>query len=292
MTTFRVDDVKKNTSPLPPSDSEQVLTHIFRTKPESYSRPPAHLNTVQPGWFGDNKFVAAVHMAFGKHYPLVLSPDMLWQCIAQGFAVHVNKNAEKLRGSFVAHEGKKEITIVRRDFVKGSADNDWEGVLEEFSAQIRRHVGEKTHNILTPRFSTTGPTERAAAQIVLMSTFKEYFDYGVTDCGIPEITLEGTTEDWEKLREKALSLSQFELQWWTDALKPILDEFVAASRGEVNRKFWKSIYKEKNESGGPYITGWILALFPYLGQSSDVEHMRQNTFLSSWSSPERFTGKA
>lgn len=37
-------------------------------------------------------------------------------------------------------------------------------------------------------------------------------------CGIPEITLKGTVEDWKLLREKALSLGRYELEWWTEEL--------------------------------------------------------------------------
>ena len=171
-----------------------------------------------------NSFVGAVHTAYYKHYPLILSPDMIWQCVAQGFAIHVNKNAEKLCHLFVAHEGKKKIEVRRDEFVKGSPDNDWEGALADISEEVRKNVGDEIHSILTPEFSTTGPVERAAAQVAMMDAFKEYFDYEcATLCGIPEIILEGTVADWKKLREKTLSVSQFCLQWWTDPLKPILE---------------------------------------------------------------------
>ncbi len=75
--------------------------------------------------------------------------------------------------------------------------NPWSEVLDDFSSQIRRHVGDKTHDLLTLTFSTTGPVERAAAQIVLMNCFKDYFVPFMTIlCGIPSITLEGTVDDW------------------------------------------------------------------------------------------------
>ena len=182
----------------------------------------------------------------------------------------------------MAHEGKKKIEVRRDEFVKGSPDNDWEGALADISEEVRKNVGDEIHSILTPEFSTTGPVERAAAQVAMMDAFKEYFDYEcATLCGIPEITLEGTVADWKKLREKTLSLSQFCLQWWTDPLKPILDEFVNASSGDANREFWKNIYKVDDAgSGGPFITGWIVMLFPYLG--SDVTNMQPNSLLKSW----------
>ena len=122
--------------------------------------------------------------------------------MAQGFAIHVNKNAEKLRHTFVAHEGKKKLEIQMDCFIKGSPDNDWEEAFEEFSDEIRQNIGDKIHSLLTPDFSTTGRVEIAAAQSVLLNTIKEY--ELTTLCGIPFFTLEGTVEDWKKLREKTL----------------------------------------------------------------------------------------
>ena len=286
--TFEVDKVKRATASCRKAGLQAILTNKIQVNPESHSKFPEHLDPVDVGRLR-NSFVGAVHAAYHSHYPLVLSPDMIWQCVAQGFAIHVNKNAEKLRHLFVAHEGKKKIVVRRDEFVKGSPDNDWEGALGDFSEEIRKNVGNEIHGILTPEFSTTGPVERAAAQVVMMDAFKEYFEYMcMTMCGIPEITLEGTVEDWKKLREKALSLARFDLQWWIDPLKPILDEFVNAASGKITKKFWQSIYKISDGSGGPYITGWVVTLFPYLGR--DVKKMHTNSYLKSWGTVSCFHG--
>src|SRR5262249_60238311 len=76
-------------------------------------------------------FVSAAHFAFEEHLPLTLSPDDVWLCIAQGFAQHVDLNAEALRGRFVRHDGKANIVVVRNEFKKGSAQNNWPGVFGE-----------------------------------------------------------------------------------------------------------------------------------------------------------------
>ena len=70
---------------------------------------------------------------------------------------------------FVRHKGKETLTIQRDDFVKASPDNPWPDVFDE-SEQIRQYVGAGTHNLLTPEFTTTGPHEKATAQVVLMDT--------------------------------------------------------------------------------------------------------------------------
>ena len=284
MTTFRVDDVTKATKVLPPGNTEQiVLERCGSVKPECHSKfvdvPFEYSGSYKPL---SNAFLAAVHAAFSNHYPLVLTPDIIWICIAQGLAHHINNNPEKLRRHFVSHEGQETLTITRDDFVKGSPKNPWPQVFDQFSKEIRKHIGDETHDLLTPNFTTTGPVERAAAQVVLMDCFKQYFRYRmVCICGIPEITLKGTVEDWKSLHEKAMSLGRYDLEWWTEELRPVLDQFVAAASGEVDRQFWSSIYKLKQAYGRFYINGWVVTFFPYLQADRDGK-MKQNTFLNQW----------
>jgi hypothetical protein len=217
-------------------------------------------------------FVSAAHIAFTHHRPLTISPDMIWLMIMQGFAAHVNNNAETLRSRFVKHKGQALITIQRDDFIKGSPENPWEEVFAEFSGKVREHIGSETHDILLPRFSTTGEVERAAAEVVLLEAMQRYFDFALTTlCGIPSITLEGVAEDWVQLILRTRALAQFGLEWWVNVLVPILEEFGRAARGEVRTSFWRSLYKENDDSGGPYLTGWVTAFFPYLVNLGDVD---------------------
>ena len=107
--------------------------------------------------------------------------------------------------------------------------------------------------------------ERAAAEVVLLDAMQSYFEYEVrTLCGIPTITLEGTHEDWKALAERVQGFKAIGLGSWLKVLAPILRQFVRASQGDVDPTFWRSLYKFNNQSGGPVITGWITAFFPYL----------------------------
>jgi hypothetical protein len=225
--------------------------------------------------------VAAAHLAFRDHRPLVLSPDIIWMLLAQGAANHINANAEDLRRQLVEHEGKVRLEVRRDDFKRGRPDNDWPGVVEELGAQVREHVGVRTHDMFLPAFSTTGPVERVAGGIVLLDAMQQYFEYQMTTmCGIPRVFLDGTVADWERVAERAQGLSRLGLDWWTDPLEPILEQFVAAADGRPDAGFWKSLYKLDHASGGPYITGWILAFFPYLGHWADAP-LERNPWLAA-----------
>lgn len=211
-------------------------------------------------------FLHAVHLAFDQHLPLELSPDDVWLTIAQGFAAHVNANAERLRKRFVQHEGKAEIVVVRNEFTKGSPSNDWPGAFGEFSDKIGEYIGKK-RDLLVSNFSTTGPAEKAASEIVLMDAMQSYFQYTcVTCCGIPTITLTGTAEDWRDLRTRAHNLLEIDesLALWIKSLDDVLGQFCAAYAGDADPEFWNSFYKIGGGSGGPYVTGAINVFFPYL----------------------------
>ena len=55
---------------------------------------------------GKDPFFQTIVRAYAEHRPLVLSPDMIWVLISQGFARYVNAHSEQLRDQIVSHTGK------------------------------------------------------------------------------------------------------------------------------------------------------------------------------------------
>jgi Domain of unknown function (DUF4419) len=228
--------------------------------------------------FPGHSIIGALFHAFNDHRPLCLSPDMIWLLLCQGVASHVNVHAESLRSRFVQHEGKLRIEVRRDGFVSGSSENPWGDVIDEFSAKVREEIGPAS-GLFVPRFSTTGVTERIAAEVVLLDAVQNYFEFVVrTICGIPTISLEGTVEDWQELADRAEAFAEYDLEWWMTALRPILQEFIAAARGHVRGPFWQSIYRFGGYSGGAAVTGWITAFFPYL-KDEQGNAIRKNSWL-------------
>ena len=147
-------------------------------------------------------------------------------------------------------------------------NSPWEEVFPEFTKQISSYTGADLTNTLTCNFSTTTSVARVASQITIMEAMKAYFEFIVirVGCGIPEITLEGTPEDWQKVLDKAMKLKKYKLNWWLDELDPILKQFVRASKGKVDKGFWQAMFKyhTQKQYGAPnIIDGWIVKFFPY-----------------------------
>lgn len=282
---FEVENLKPNCKPQLVS-AEQVIKRRLdpNSKLESWS---SNMTNPQSPGCKDllsspyHAFIGAVHESFNNHRGLILSPDMIWLLIAQGFAQHINDNAEKFRSRFVKFEGKKEIEVQRDCFIKGCRENTWEDVFPEFTDEIREHVGQANYDLIMENFSTTTPLERNAFELTLMDAMQSYFDYSVmTCCGIPKFTVEGTKKDWETVMKKTENLAQFELGWWTDMVMPVLEQFVNAVDGKTNTDYWKSFFKEGGGSGGPYVTGHVLRFFPYIKDHRRSSSLVRNKLMS------------
>jgi hypothetical protein len=48
-----------------------------------------------------------------------------------------------------------------------------------------------------------------------MNSFSVYFTYAINCvCGIPKITIEGTPEDWRRIRSRVEVIETYGLEWW------------------------------------------------------------------------------
>lgn len=229
--------------------------------------------------FHENGFLQALDIAYNYHQGLVLRPDDIWLLVTMGLSEHINKEPEKYRQYFVDFEGQMEIAIQRDCLVPGGGvANDWlgAGVFEEFAGEIKGFIGDTMHDALVADFSTTTPLDLAVSQMVLMNAMQQYFSYVVMGrCGIPFISLEGTIEDWETMRQRLEVFAPFGPDDWLEDMRGILDEFVAAKGGDVRVEFWQRIYCGKHQEeeyfrspATTWVSGWVHAFFPYLSQGS------------------------
>lgn len=273
--TFKACEVKPATEPLERIAYSKCVAQMTNTGKEQWKNTGKEPNRKLVGYgqgpdslldTWSHPVLYAATRAYGEHRPLVLSPDMIWLMIAQGFAQHVDLNAEKLRPYLVDFDGKKHINVSDGELPKGW---DWDDAFPIFSEKISRYVGKELAGTLDAKFSTSTPATQAAFRVTLMDAVSEYFDFSMSVmCGIPEITLEGSPEDWALLEEKTQKLSKYELTWWTDELTPILHQMTETSKGNPDLEFWNNMYKEREEdvvcASITYMNGWMLKLFPYI----------------------------
>ena len=222
--------------------------------------PSPDMVSITPG----HAAMMALYYTFQQHRPLALSPDMVWLMVCQGVAQHINNNAEALRHLIVDFPDKQIVTVQRDTFLQGDPNNDWNGVIVEWTLKTSALAPQLARQ-WSPRFSTTDHTSRLAATVAFLESVHQFVDFElVTLCGIPELELEGTVEDWQQLHQRAQQFRRYDLDWWLKPLEPVFQQFIAAAQGFIDHDWWNSIYKYHAESGQNYITGWIHLLFPYL----------------------------
>ena len=258
--TFQVAEVELNEVPCPSTFTPPNL----RMQAEAYSYLGQRF--VQ---CSHNPLLAAAALAHNRHYPLALCPDAIWLTISSGLSQHIDRNPEELRELLVSHSGNLRLEV---------EDNcDWFESIGELASRLKEHVNSEVSEFFTSTFSTTGPDAKLAQSMIFLNAHKNYFHYAIDRpiCGIPSVTLLGNTSDWQQISDRLELLPTFGLEVWAKALRPIMNHFVRASQGDVDRDFWNGLYKEARKGnyrrmcGGPdeepaHVTGWISLFFPYV----------------------------
>ncbi|MEJ2881600.1 DUF4419 domain-containing protein [Pedobacter sp. GR22-6] len=261
--TYHIEDLTKPEKLLPTVHASRLFDNVDK----NFLKLSVSESLVD---LGTRPVITGYLRAYQNHYPVTISPDIAWLLICQGFSHHINQNPEKLRSKFVNFEGKKMLTV-QRDMkgTEGLAVFPWETVFPEFAQQIACYTGQKLIDNLSADFTTSTPTSVIAGQITIMESMKEFFNYKVImmGCGIPDVTVEGTVKDWEKILTRLDYLADYELEWWTSELKPVIQKIIDTKKGKLDKDFWMNMVKyHKTGVYGSYdgIDGWLLKFYPYL----------------------------
>ncbi|KAF0712611.1 Aste57867_4747 [Aphanomyces stellatus] len=201
------------------------------------SPPSNHEDTVG----NKNGFVLGVLRAYSSHHNLVLRPDDVWLAIMVQFGLYVHGHADTLLATLVKHKyGQKTLQVKTNGTLRTV---EYGHLLKQFVGLMEEHlVDPSLGDWILPAFTTTTDHDRIVGSVVMMASLKAYFKYNILLlCGIPEVTLLGSVRDWESVRARIDGLLPFgrEMKMWVDLLVPVLDQFVAAANGNVDRNFWR-----------------------------------------------------
>jgi hypothetical protein len=225
----------------------------------------------------NNAFVGAIYKAYCDHYPLELSVEDFWVAIAQGVSIHLNENAEKYRELMVSHEGKKTLTLPVDslripDSARPKGGNksvpaiDWSVAVRQMGVLIRNDMKTDLATLITTPFSTTTPVEQAVFDCTLMDSVKSYYDFRFSlCCGIPQITLRGSPDDFQQLIDRVNQLRAIftDFHWWLDTLLPHLQQLKASAQGKADIDWWQKIcHRVGGGSDISMLSGWLADFVP------------------------------
>lgn len=220
---------------------------------------------------GDFGFFTAIYECYNHHWGLRTVPDDWWYTIIRTVAMAIDNHSktDAVRQYFVNHEGKKRLTVD----VDPSCGIDYEKFFREMTDLIQSNIKvEKYVDTIRSDFSTSTATHRIVSEITVMSSMQEFFEYCMrTMCGIPFVEMEGSEEDWVKLKTKLIDLKKM-LQpihssigltesWWMK-IESICDKLIDTYRGDGDKEWWSKIFSHEQHGfgSGSYATydGWFL----------------------------------
>jgi hypothetical protein len=230
-----------------------------------------------------NNFVNAFLHSYNLHKPIKIRPDDIKLQLLMIISNYVNNNAELLRNLFVEHEGKKELEVYSLLF---SADY----FCEMFSQMMEKNIkNPEFAQHFKSKFTTTTRLISTVNNITLMNTLKEYYSCTmVLGCGIPSIILEGTQEDWNKLKDTYEYFKSFsydsELKDWYNHFDLIFNMFIEMRQlkdnGVVNeddtphhiKELFKRVisYVPEGSGGDKILGGWIRLFCPYSNKNKII----------------------
>jgi len=161
-----------------------------------------------------NSLLKATVLAFAYHLPLRFKPDHILYAILAGFNIWVNEMGGhiKLAQKNLVNNSKKDIKI------EISLDPNWDQVVDTLGERLEDAITNKNLvEVMKASFTTTTPTAMRVKNLTIASIMKKFVRIEFsTMCGIPYVTLEGTPQDWEKVKVVAnalLALADGELNW-------------------------------------------------------------------------------
>jgi len=259
-----ISDLIKRSEKLFPADRRHV--HNMLVLNGSYG------NVFEPRHFPDNGFLTVIHVAYNNHWGVKTVPDDWWYTIIRTVAIAIDNNSKKneVRNYFVNHKGKKRLKV-DVDRINGIDYNLFFRKMTDL-VQSNIKVPEYVETIRSD-FNTSTSVHRISSEITIMSSMQEYFEYvmGFT-CGIPFFELQGTEEDWNRLKQKFQKLknmlqpieNDIDLADWWPKVETILDKLVESYRGNTDTSWWTNIFRWTEDksfgSGGPEyeFDGWFL----------------------------------
>merc|ERR1712183_148163 len=192
----------------------------------------------------------------------------------KGFlSTRIDRHADDqtVREFLVSHEGKKPLTVKIGPTLEGINED---GFFDEMITQISQNINKPEYTkLMQSDFSQSKAVDRVVANMMLMFSFQEYFEYrALLACGIPGVIMEGKEEDWRKLvvtlenLERTLQplVEVLDLGGWFTTAKVVLNNLLETFQGNPDTKWWSRIFDRQRSygsGGGKTLSGWFVTDF-------------------------------
>lgn len=205
--------------------------------------------------------VGLLSTCYSWHRRITIAPHDLWYVVLTEIANAINEDHETFRYLFTRSKEQQAILVPGDDRLN----------YLEVVDQLRSRM-PLSPELFVFDLSTMGPAEHRAMASALCDGVQRYYSFMTFACGLPEISVTGTVQDWETMIIK-LETIRIEFASVTKMLDlyfvRVLNLFgcilnsIQCGSDEQPRKFWESIFSQHNVGSGSQkeISGWIRDLF-------------------------------
>lgn len=228
---------------------------------EKYTAMYKAIGDVPESTLREPGLVGLLSDAYSFHRKVAIAPQDVWMLLISEIAIEVKGQPDLYRELFTDSDSKKELSVASGSMI--------EIPMDALSDLLGKNVNFDM-SCLFPKFTTSTEITDEMTQALFCDMASPYYSYSMFCCGIPEIKLLGTADDWEQLLASWMQLGAV-FSRYNESLVPyfvrvediigaFIDEFIEE---DGNTAFWKDIFTQKNVgSGGDLvIDGWISSLF-------------------------------
>lgn len=223
-------------------------------------------------------FLEYVSNSYSKHQKITIAPHDIWYVVLTEIASLIKANAQKCQSLFTRSDSKVEISVPTGDVTTINLAS----VVDQFKSLVPVDV-----NIFVPEFSTHDHDSRLACYAALCDGLQVYYNYSTFCCGIPQIKLTGTIEDWKLISSSIDTVAKMFYSvdlplvgLYLIAVKKLVEDITIAVEdptflsNENYKMWWLDIFSRNNVgSGGQFnISGWITKLFYKIPQMPRIEN--------------------
>lgn len=145
-------------------------------------------------------FISYLHYCWAREFGAVLRPDMIFHTIISELASKILSKPKLYNYLFTDSEKKVDIMTFDQLF-------DYNQLLANFKTLI------KNQDFMSTICDTEFDSDVANAKLARVMTFTHmgtpFFNYLCTLCGIPSVRIDGSIDDWMKLRNSIIKLKEF-----------------------------------------------------------------------------------
>jgi Domain of unknown function (DUF4419) len=211
-------------------------------------------------------YIRFLSSAYSLHQSIILAPHDIWYLILTELSKIIEANVEKCRPMFTNSQEKIEIRVLKQEE---------ERINPLFLLDELTKLVPVDTNLFFPNFSTTTIKSQIASAATFAGSLKHYYDYCMLMCGIREIKITGTINDWNKIssnlkvieslfhkHDVTVHKEKVLVDWYND-VQEITNNIYKCLNGEDNVEFMKGIFTQKNVGSGSQlrIDGWITKVF-------------------------------